>query len=186
MCSCDEFLVGYSDLRDGLLPIPERVRLEQHLHECASCARYDRVLRNGTAEVQRLPEIEPSDDFLFRLQHRILHVEEETRGPGRHGSGVTPALVAMVAALLGVAAWLPAARRTPQPYRLAPAVAVSPPAPVQPVADVFEPLPPLRGRSELAGSWSAPDVSGNALLFSHSPLGRTVNEAVLVRYTAAP
>lgn len=186
MSICEEFLAGYSELRDGVLPLPTRVRLQQHLHECESCARYDRVVRRGVDMIQDADPLQPSDDFLFRLQHRILHVEDEMRGPGRLGSGATPAVVGMVAALLGIGAWLPALHQAPEPHRLPSVAALAPETPLGRAPDLFGPVPPLRPAAELNPVFTSAELSGNSLLFRHSPLGRTVADAAPVRLTAAP
>lgn len=184
MPSCNEFIAAYSDLRDDLLPLPFRTELERHLAECASCARYDRVVRDGIDSARRLPALEPSDDFMARLQHRIFHEDEPLGVPGRYGSGASPALAVVVATLLGVAAWLPVARSGEEPYQLPPVLAQAPPSPA-PTADLFGSGPMLLTSANASLGWT-PDPESAALLFRHSPLGRTVNDAVQVRYSVAP
>ncbi|MDP9348293.1 MAG: zf-HC2 domain-containing protein, partial [Gemmatimonadota bacterium] len=78
---CEQFLDGYSDFRDGLLPFEDAVEFEIHLDACESCGRYDRVLRRGADLCRDLPEVEASEDFRARLQDRLHHVAEEMRGP---------------------------------------------------------------------------------------------------------
>ena len=56
MMDCGTFLDGYSDFRDGQLMLPDRVAFEAHLRECASCARYDRVVDGGVKVLRDLPE----------------------------------------------------------------------------------------------------------------------------------
>lgn len=106
MMDCGTFLNGYSDFRDGLLTLPERVAYEAHLRECGSCARYDRVVAGGVKVLRDLPELEVSSDFMDRLQHRIWHEEDEMaaararrvrRAPRR--ASVAVAAVASIAAV---------------------------------------------------------------------------------------
>lgn len=126
MVDCARFLDEYSEFRDGLLGPDEHRRFEAHLAACSSCARYDRVVDGGTAIFRDLPEIEPSDDFAARLQHRLFHVEEEMRAPGRTASGVPTSAVLSIAAALALAAWIPALRPAPRAYVLPPAAATAP------------------------------------------------------------
>jgi putative zinc finger protein len=119
---CDLFLDGYSDFRDGMLPAAEAAGFHAHLDECASCARYDRVLGEG---VKRLVEQEPlrvSEDFMARLQHRIYN-EDEARSPlagrSRAGAGAVAGTLA-AAAVVGAVALTPLADR---PERVAADVA---------------------------------------------------------------
>lgn len=77
MMDCGTFLDGYTDFRDGELMLPDRVAFEAHLRECASCARYDRVVDGGVKVLRDLPELEVSGDFMERLQHRIWHEQDD-------------------------------------------------------------------------------------------------------------
>ena len=181
--SCTEFLAVYSDLRDGELSLPRRIEAERHLAECASCARYDQVVRDGVQVARALPEIEPSPDFLLRLQHRILHLDEERRGSRTLGSGVPPALALAVAASIAVAAWIPAARPEPPTHSLPPATALSPGAAD---ADLFSLPASLASTPSARSAWEPAEMQTASLLFQHSPLGQSVREAVEVRYTQAP
>lgn len=126
MVDCKRFLEEYSDFRDGLLPIEVYLDFEAHLEGCASCARYDRVVARGASLLRDLPGVEPSDDFLPRLQHRIHHLEDAVRGPGRSGSGLSASVALSVAALLALAAWAPVLRPGEATQRL-PAVAARAP-----------------------------------------------------------
>lgn len=185
LISCEHFIALYSDLRDGELSLPLQVEARSHLAECASCARYDRVIRGGVALAKDLPAIEPSPDFLSRLQHRILHVEEERRAGGRRlGSGIPPAIAVALAASIAVAAWLPTSR---------PDAATDPVPPVRVVdagpgdgPDLFAVQPPLAGSSSVRDVWALQQPPAPSLLFQHSPLGQSVREAVEVRYTRGP
>ncbi len=131
MTSCERFLAGYSAFRDDALPWEERVEFEVHLDECASCARYDRVLRRGAEVYRDLPELEVSDDFSARLQHRIFTEDLETaRARGGRSDGAALAALGMAAAI-AAAAWdgpahREAGRVTSQLARLGVAVAELP------------------------------------------------------------
>jgi anti-sigma factor RsiW len=121
--NCEVFLAEYSSLCDGLLSDEVAVEMEVHRDECESCARYDRVLRQGTELFRALPELEVSDDFGARLQHRIWHVEDEMAWERTQGSRGSVAATLSIAAMIAFAAWVPTARSTPS----LPTVAAGPP-----------------------------------------------------------
>ena len=84
---CREFLLRYSDYDDSLIPPHEAERFRAHMADCPSCARYDRVLRKGRMVARQLPRLDPADDFVPRLQRRLLHTASRRTGPSR-GAGV--------------------------------------------------------------------------------------------------
>ena len=104
MMDCDTFLEGHSDFRDGLLTLPDRVAFEAHLRECDHCARYDRVVDKGVQVLRNQPQLEVSDDFMDRLQHRLYHVEDEMAAARRRRSPVSRGAVAALAVAASVAA----------------------------------------------------------------------------------
>jgi hypothetical protein len=104
MMDCDTFLDGHSDFRDGLLTLPDRVAFEAHLRECDHCARYDRVVDRGVQVLRDRPELEVSDDFMGRLQHRLYHVDDEMAAARRRRGPVSRGAVAALAAAASVAA----------------------------------------------------------------------------------
>jgi hypothetical protein len=104
MMDCDTFLEGHSDFRDGLLMLPDRVAFEAHLRECDHCARYDRVVHRGVQVLRDRPELEVSDDFMDRLQHRLYHVDDEMAAARRRRGPVSRGAVAALAAAASVAA----------------------------------------------------------------------------------
>lgn len=102
--SCDEFLARHSEYLDGLLTPLAAARLSTHATVCGSCARYDRIVRKGIDLVRDLPDVEPSEDFEMRLQHRIFHVED-ARALQPRAAGAATALG--VAAAIALLAWSP-------------------------------------------------------------------------------
>jgi hypothetical protein len=93
---CNDFLDQYSDYDDSLLGASELATFQAHLAGCASCARYDRVLRKGRMLARQLPPVQPRQDFGPRLQQRLW----ETRSP-RRATAAAP-LGGMAAALAAV------------------------------------------------------------------------------------
>jgi hypothetical protein len=172
MLDCADFLDGYTDYRDGRLDDGTLASFRQHLTECASCARYDRVVQRGTRLFCELPELTPSDDFQARLQHRIYHLEDERRRFGASASGVPTGYVLSIAALLMIAAWAPLAR--PRPARSAvtrlPAVAAHAPHPGDEWTRVTGSAQPARPAAPLF--WATDPARGMAvpmLLLDRSP-----------------
>ena len=101
--SCDEFLARHSEYMDGLLPPMVLARLGAHASVCGSCARYDRIIRKGIELARDLPDVQPSEDFELRLQHRIFHMEDARAFQPRTGAATALAVAAAIALL----AWSP-------------------------------------------------------------------------------
>ncbi|MCG8469229.1 MAG: zf-HC2 domain-containing protein [Gemmatimonadetes bacterium] len=128
---CKEFIDRYTDYRDELLSSDERARFEEHLEDCESCRRYERVLSRGLTLWRGLPVASASPDFLPRLQHRLYHVEDAGKLSTRRHLG-SAALVAVASVGLLAVTWMPFAARASIEVEL-PAVAVE--VPVTFVAD---------------------------------------------------
>jgi anti-sigma factor RsiW len=107
--TCQQFMAGYTEYLDGEQPEELRDRFEVHVARCPSCARYDRVLRQGLRLVHAMPDLPPSPDFELRLQHGIFHLRDErTRRP--RVNPTSGAAVLAVAGLVALAAWGPLSR----------------------------------------------------------------------------
>jgi anti-sigma factor RsiW len=143
MMDCGTFLDGYSDFRDGQLTLPDRVAFEAHLRECASCARYDRVMDGGVKVLRDLPELEVSSDFAERLQHRLWHEQDDMAAARARRARRSSRRVA--AAGMAAAASIAAVALVPGVYsRLAPTVTMLPSA----AAKAPEVAPPYRLASD--------------------------------------
>ncbi len=184
MANCSDFLEDYSAFRDGLLTAQRSADFDAHLADCASCTRYDRVIGGGVELVREIGVLEPSEDFMNRLQHRIYHVEEEMRASRHAASGTSVAFTLAIAAAIGAAAWAPAMR--PQvPQMNLPAVAANAPVRSEVVPSVFRAGPLLMddSRATLAGQ------SPQTVFFRYSPLGAYgggETQAVLAVQGASP
>lgn len=86
-----------------MVPV-DAARLSAHAAACASCGRYDRIVRKGTALIRGLPDVQPSENFDLRLQHRILHIQDEDALARPRATGATALGIAAAIALL---AWSP-------------------------------------------------------------------------------
>jgi hypothetical protein len=65
------------------------------------------VVRGGIDVLLGLPELEVSDDFGERLQHRLYHVDDETSFAARRVNAGTAWGTMGVAAMIALAAWVP-------------------------------------------------------------------------------
>ncbi len=107
--TCQEFLARHAEYMDDRLTSPEAARWEAHVAACASCAHYDRVVRQGVRILRALPEVEPSTDFFPRLQHRLYNLEDELRA-GARGPGASTMVSLAIAGVLALLAWSPLLR----------------------------------------------------------------------------
>lgn len=129
MFSCADFLRDFSEYRDGRMSASERAVVESHLAGCDACARYAEVVEAGVEHLRALPALEPSHDFLPRLQHRIYHLDDERAGiASRSGSGASTGFVLAAAVLITTAAALPLLRSQPAILELPPVAATAPAA----------------------------------------------------------
>jgi anti-sigma factor RsiW len=184
MVNCSDFLEDYSAFRDGLLPAGRAAEFDAHLAACTSCTRYDRVIGGGVELVREIGTVEPSGDFMDRLQHRIYHVEDEMRASRHAASGTSVAFTLAIAAAIGAAAWAPTMRpKVPQVSH--PAVAANAPVRTETVPSVFRAGPLLTedSRATLAGQ------TPQTIFFRYSPLGAYMGsetQAVLASQSATP
>lgn len=112
MLSCETYLAEYSSLRDGFASRSRREALEAHGAACPSCARYDRVIVRGTQLCRDLPDIEPSPEFMGRLQERLIEVdaEAELQTARARSQGTSIVATGLIAASIALFAWIPALR----------------------------------------------------------------------------
>lgn len=104
--TCHDYLSRHSEFVDGLMDAGTAARWRAHEEACNSCARYHRVVIRSLALLVDLPVVEPSDDFSERLQHRVLHLQDEMARHDRFaGSGALASLA--IAAALAFVAWGP-------------------------------------------------------------------------------
>ena len=132
---CRGFRERHVGFVDDTLPAVEMREMDEHVRACPRCARHDTAVRRGLLIVRNLPQIEPSADFMLRLNARLeeLHVAGDGRSDARHASSLASGSFAALAAglaLLGYLA-LEAVNRFggPVELRLPPVVATAPEEP---------------------------------------------------------
>jgi hypothetical protein len=154
MVTCADFLTEYADLRDGASGSARAAMLREHARECGSCARYDRVLNDGVDVLRGLGVVEPSYDFMPRLQHRIFQVDLEKSLDRQRASGASVVLTMGLALAIAATAWAPLLGRRQVVIEL-PAIAAHAPHQVKALPSVFS-SGPLFPRSPSAGFADAP------------------------------
>jgi hypothetical protein len=185
MMDCDTFLEGHSDFRDGLLPLPDRVAFEAHRRECGHCARYDRVVDRGVQVLRARPQLEVSDDFMDRLQHRLYHVDDEMaaarrrRGPVSRGAVAALAAAASIAAVALVPRLYPGAAPTVTMLQPVAVTAPAPAAPAYRVASAPDASAGLAAQLEEVGVEVYPMPYGEVLYRTAAYTGGMSHGAVL-------
>jgi hypothetical protein len=103
---CRDFRNKHVAFVDDLLSAVEMDALQQHLRACPRCSRQDTVVRRSLLLVRNLPSIEPSPEFMARLNARL-----EQLGPSSRVDRITPrphlpsvgAVAALAAGVVAVA-----------------------------------------------------------------------------------
>jgi hypothetical protein len=76
---CRQFRNKHVAFVDDLLPAVEMDALQRHLTVCSRCSRQDTAVRRSLMLVRSLPPIEPSPEFMAKLNHRLQHLEPGSR-----------------------------------------------------------------------------------------------------------
>ena len=101
---CREFRNNHVAFVDDLLSAYDMDAMQQHLQACAKCARQNTAVLRSLLLVRNLPPIQPSPEFMSRLNDRL-----ERLGPSARFDVVAPrpfslSLGAFAAVAAGVAA----------------------------------------------------------------------------------
>src|ERR687896_1051658 len=71
---CREFGKGHLAFVDDTLSAVDTAAMRRHLHVCSHCARHDTRIRRGLLLARNLPIVQPSPDFMERLNARLRDV----------------------------------------------------------------------------------------------------------------
>ena len=169
--NCDRAHQLLNPYVDGELGRWKSGGLLRHLGRCPSCARQDTAIRRSLMLVHNLPSIEPSAEFMARLNARLTEIGPTPRYASRSSLFFTmPAMgtFAAVAAGIGVVAVL-SMRFT---HYAAPTQIAS-----APIAAPFDSLPDLT-----FANISAPEITplANAAYVAAVPTGIPIWPAVLM------
>jgi len=138
---CREFREKHVGFIDDTLPAIDMEAMREHVLLCCRCARHDTSVRRGLLIVRNLPRIEPSPDFVARLNARLKELQLASGGRREMPRHYRPpqgyfAVLAAGLALVGYLA-LEALHRLAPPaeIRLPPVVATAPATPPSPLSD---------------------------------------------------
>jgi hypothetical protein len=103
---CREFRNKHVAFVDDLLPAVEMQAMQRHRATCSRCSRHDTAIRRSLLIVRNLPPIQPSPDFMVRLNQRL-----DQLGPAARVDLIAPrphlpsagALAALAAGVVAVA-----------------------------------------------------------------------------------
>jgi hypothetical protein len=167
---CRQFREKHVAFVDDVLPAIEMRSMHQHRAVCPRCSRHDTAIRRSLLLVRNLPTIEPSPDFVARLNARL-----EQLGPASRVDIVAPrpqlptaATIAALAAGVVVVAYM--ALETSHYFArpmAEPTVAVAAPA-VEAAPSSLSPIEP------------GPAPSANAAFVASVPTGIPLWPAVLM------
>jgi len=132
---CREFRAKHVAFVDDTLPLVDMEAMQRHLRVCSRCSRRDTAVRRSLLLVRNLPEIEPSADFMARLNSRLVETGK-TRTTDRAFSPSLGAF-ATIAAGLALATYLALGMsgNRPSTIRLAPVIASLPEPMPSPIND---------------------------------------------------
>lgn len=176
--TCERFLEGFSEYRDGVATPAFREAAEAHLRSCPDCRHYTRVVERGLEVLRRQGPVEVPDDFRPRLRHRLYHVDDEAALHRHVTSASTGLSVLGIAVLLTALAWSPLLRPRAPVVELAPIVVSRPPAPLrlQP-AFMRAGDPGPVSRASQADLWT----DAHTLLYQYSALSQSSRQRALRR-----
>jgi len=135
---CREFHNRHVAYVDDTLPMVEMEAMHRHLRVCARCARHDTAVRRSLLIVRNLPEIQPSADFMARLNARLRDVRHEGPVIDRAASpsfGAFATLAASIALMTYLAYAVGGRVDEPPTIRMAPVVASIPEPMPSPVSE---------------------------------------------------
>ena len=137
---CRDFREKHIGFVDDTLPAAEMEAMHRHRRTCQRCSRHDTAVRRGLLIVRNLPTIEPSPDFMARLNARLQGMEAagelriDEHGAFHLTAGSFAALVAGLALLGYVTLEVTGRFAHPTELRLPPVFATAPTMPASPLA----------------------------------------------------
>jgi hypothetical protein len=76
---CRQFREKHVAFVDDVLPATEMREMHHHRVVCARCSRQDTAIRRSLLLVRNLPQIEPSPEFVARLNERLAQLGPEAQ-----------------------------------------------------------------------------------------------------------
>jgi hypothetical protein len=134
---CSMFRERHVAFVDEMLHEADLVAMQRHVTECEACARHDTAIRRGLLVARNMPRVQPSADFMARLNARLRDIRAHDaaaaayRGPG-WGSFLATATGVVIVGVLAAGAL---EVEPPAEVALAPVIASRPALPPQPIVD---------------------------------------------------
>jgi anti-sigma factor RsiW len=163
---CRAFRENHVMFVDDVLPSVEMGEMQQHLATCARCSRHDTAIRRSLLLVRNLPPIEPSPEFMARLNARLEQVSALPRVDVIAPRPYLPSLGAYAALAAGILAVAYMAVETTHYY--AP-VDAGRAAPIAAAAADFSPMP-MANRAFVASVPTGIPVWPAVLMVGESPM----------------
>ena len=76
---CREFRSKHVTFVDDLLPAVEMTAMQRHLATCPRCSQHNTAIRRSLMLVHNLRPIEPSPEFMSRLNARLEQIDSTSR-----------------------------------------------------------------------------------------------------------
>lgn len=95
--SCQAFIREYSEYRDDRMSPTARAAVTAHLASCASCRRYDRVIRKGVEVLRSAPEIKPRKPLTVATVRRMARAAEQREHRRQDGGAASPTAASVAA-----------------------------------------------------------------------------------------
>ena len=163
---CREFRKKHVAFVDDVLPIAEMRAMERHRVACANCSRHDTAIRRSLLLIRNLPPIEPSPDFMVKLNQRIEQLGPMARVDFVAPRPYSPSLVTFAAVAAGLVAVAYMAIETNQYF--APTVERQIVSPIAATIPALEPSPVIDNSAFVASVptgipvWPAVLMAGQA------------------------
>lgn len=176
--TCERFLEGFTEYRDGVAPEGFRREADAHLEACPDCRHYLHVVERGLEVLRREEALEVPEDFQPRLRHRLYHVDDEVVLHRHVNSGATGLAVLGIALVLTAVAWSPILRPPAPVVELSPIVVSRPPAALR-----LQPVRAVLDDGTTGSAWRDPDLwdDAHSLLFQYSELSQRYRQRALLR-----
>jgi anti-sigma factor RsiW len=164
---CRQFRNKHVAFVDDVLPAVEMRAMHQHRASCPRCSRHDTMIRRSLLLVRNLRPIEPSPDFMVRLNERIAHMGPEAHDdvfPSRPSFASAGAFAALAAGVVAVAYMAMETSHYFAPLNEAHTVAVAATVPA------LEPTPTLTNAAFVASVPTGIPVGPAMLMASQAPM----------------
>ena len=165
---CREFHKKHVGFVDDVLSAEDMRAMERHRASCSCCSRHDTSIRRSLLLVRNLPHIEPSPDFIVRLNQRLDRLGTSAYADVVAPRPYHPSLTAFAALAAGLVAVGYMAMETT--HYFAPSAAERQIVPLATVVPAFEPAPAIGGAAFVASVPTGMPVWPAMLMAGQAPI----------------